>query len=44
MNNIIMMVLFSVTGSDDCTYSKHEKIMCLKKDKNGNIIPDYKKL
>lgn len=36
--------IISVTGSDDCTYSKKEKNMFLDKDKNGNIIPDFRKV
>ena len=36
--------IISVTGSDDCTYSKKEKSMFLDKDKNGNIIPDFRKV
>ncbi|MBV4427524.1 dihydropyrimidinase [Clostridium tyrobutyricum] len=34
----------SVTGSDDCTYSKKEKTMFLDRDKDDNIIPDYTKV
>lgn len=34
----------SVTGSDDCTYSKKEKTMFLERDANGKIIPNYKKI
>ncbi|WP_213950989.1 dihydropyrimidinase [Tepidanaerobacter syntrophicus] len=34
----------SVTGSDDCTYSKEEKTMFLEKDENGNFIPDFTKV
>lgn len=36
--------VISVTGSDDCTYSVHEKTMFLEKDKEGNIIPDFTKV
>ncbi len=36
--------VISVTGSDDCTYSIHEKTMFLEKDEEGNIIPDFTKV
>jgi len=36
--------IISVTGSDDCTYSKQEKTMFLEKDAEGNFIPDYTKI
>ncbi|HEX3010997.1 MAG TPA: hydantoinase/dihydropyrimidinase family protein, partial [Syntrophomonadaceae bacterium] len=36
--------IISVTGSDDCTYSKQEKTMFLEKDEEGNFIPDYTKI
>ena len=34
----------SVTGSDDCTYSREEKTMFLEKDAAGKFIPDYTKI
>lgn len=36
--------VISVTGSDDCTYSKAEKTMFLEKDETGNLIPDFTKI
>ena len=31
----------SITGSDDCTYTKEEKSRFLKRDENGKFIQDY---
>jgi len=36
--------VISVTGSDDCTYSKLEKTMFLEKDAGGKFIPNYTKI
>lgn len=36
--------VISVTGSDDCAYSKKEKTMFLEKDKNNKLIPNYMKV
>lgn len=36
--------IISVTGSDDCAYTKESKTMFLEKDKEGKIIPDYTKV
>ncbi len=38
----IMDQTVSITGSDDCTYTKEEKSRFLKRDKNGKIIQDYR--
>lgn len=34
----------TVTGSDDCAYSKEEKSMFLQKDADGAVIPDFTKV
>ncbi|MGD8400527.1 MAG: dihydropyrimidinase [Bacillota bacterium] len=36
--------VISVTGSDDCAYTKEAKTMFLEKDRDGKIIPDYTKV
>ncbi|MBU5485294.1 dihydropyrimidinase [Clostridium sp. MSJ-11] len=36
--------VISITGSDDCTYSREEKSMFLEKDDRGNIIHDFTKV
>jgi dihydropyrimidinase len=34
----------SVTGSDDCSFTRESKELRLERDEEGNIIPDYKKV
>lgn len=36
--------VISVTGSDDCTYSRSEKEMFLEKGPNGELIRDFRKV
>ena len=36
--------VISVTGSDDCTFTRHEKEQFLERDADGQIIQDFRKV
>lgn len=36
--------IITVTGSDDCAFTREDKEKYLKRDKEGNLIQDYKKV